>query len=84
MNDLQIEKELAEIKGELKKISKNTHGSVWRSFFTGTLSGLGSIVGVAIALSIIAWILNSVGVIPAFKNEVSRINQTLDLLQKNR
>jgi hypothetical protein len=82
MNEQEFQKEILEIKGELRKISKNTHTPVWRSFVTGTLSGLGSVVGVAIALTIIGWILNIVGVIPAFKAQVTHIEQTLDSLRK--
>ena len=84
MTEQDFQKEITEIKNELKGIRKNTHSPVWRSFVTGTLSGLGSIMGVAIALALIGFILNTVGVIPAFRNEVNRINQTLDQLRKTK
>ena len=72
------------INKNLAEINKKTGSSVWRSFLTGTLSGLGSVVGVAIALAVIGWILNVVGVIPAFRAQVSHVQTTLDQLQKNR
>ena len=81
MTEQEFQKEIAEIKGELRRISSNTHSPVWRSFVTGTLSGLGGIFGVAIALTLIGWILNTVGVIPAFKNDVTRVQQDLDSLR---
>jgi len=84
MNEQDFDKHILEIKGELQKITKNTHSSVWRSFVTGTLSGLGSVVGVAIALAIIAWILNTAGVIPAFRGEVTRINTFLDSVKNSK
>jgi len=84
MNEQEFQREILEIKGELQKIAKNTHSRVWKSFFTGMLSGLGSIVGVAIALAVVGWILNTIGVIPAFKSEVSRLNRVLDQYQQNR
>lgn len=84
MTEQEFQKEISEIKGELKAIRKNTYHPVWRSFINGTLSGLGSIFGVALALTIIGWILNTVGVIPAFRSEVARINQTLDQMRNTR
>jgi hypothetical protein len=46
------------------------------------ISGAGSVLGVAVALVVIGWVLNSVGVIPAFAHEAERINQVLDLIRK--
>ncbi len=82
MTEQEFQKEIQEIKGELKKISGNTKGNIWKSFITGTLSGLGGVVGVAIALTVLGWILNVVGVIPAFRTQVLHIEQTLDSLRK--
>ena len=84
INEQDFDKHILEIKGELGKISKNTSSSLWKSFFSGTLSGLGSVIGVAIALAAIAWVLNTIGVIPAFKTEVNKLNQTLDQIQQNK
>ena len=57
---------------------------LWRAFFTGFMSGLGSVIGVLVALAIAAYILNKIGVIPAFKSEVTRLNQMLDLIEKSK
>ncbi len=84
MTEQEFNKNLEEIKGELHRIGKNTHAPIWRSFLTGALSGLGSIIGVAVALAVVAWVLNTVGVIPAFKNEVAKINHTLDQIGQNK
>ena len=84
MTEEEFKKEILEIKGELKKISGNTRNPIWKSFATGTLSGLGSVIGVAIALAAIGWILNTVGIIPAFKTEVIKINQTLDQIRQSK
>ena len=84
MTEQEFDKRISDIQLELKKISSNTHSPVWRSFINGALSGLGSVIGVAIALTIIAWILNSVGVIPAFRAEVNKLNNTLDEIKQNK
>ncbi len=84
MDEQKLDKEAVEIKGELQKISRNTRNPVWRSFLTGIFHGLGSVIGAAIGLLIIGWILNSIGVIPAFKGEVTKLNQVLDQIQKNK
>lgn len=51
----------------------------WRSLIHGVMTGLGSIIGIIVALAVLGWILNIVGVIPAFQSET---NQWKDLLQK--
>lgn len=52
-------------------------GNRFTSLFNGVLSGFGSVIGAAIALAIIGWLLNAVGIIPAFKEEASRWQQLL-------
>lgn len=84
MMEQDLKQEIADIKSELKQISKNTHSGLWRSFLTGTVSGIGSIVGVAIALIIFGYILNAVGIIPAFRAQVHKWNGYLDYLMQNR
>ncbi len=84
MNEQDFEKQVQEISLQLKQINKNTHSPLWRSFLTGTLSGLGSVVGVAIALTIIGLTLNAIGFIPAFKQQANAWHQTLDNLRQNK
>jgi hypothetical protein len=82
MLDQDLKKQLDSINKNLSEINRKTGTSVWRAFLNGTMSGLGSVVGVAIALAVVGFILNAVGVIPAFRGEVNKINQTLDYLKK--
>jgi hypothetical protein len=84
MIDPDLNKQLDAINGTLLEIKKKTGSSHWRAFLNGTLSGLGSIIGVAIALVVIGYILNAIGVIPVFRGEVTRINQVLDQFQKTK
>ncbi|MCL5666385.1 MAG: DUF5665 domain-containing protein [Patescibacteria group bacterium] len=73
-----INRNLADIN---KKTSKN---GMWRAFFYGVLSGLGSVAGAAIALSIIIYILNAMGIIPAFRNQFNQIERLLEQFQNIR
>jgi len=84
MTEQEFQKEIGEIKGLLANISKHTHHPLWRSFANGMLSGIGSIFGVAIAIFLVGWILNTVGVIPAFQQQAGEWKQLLDNLQKVR
>lgn len=84
MTEDDFKKEITEIKAELKNISSHTHHPVWKSFFTGMLSGLGSVVGVTIAIAIIGWVLNTIGVIPAFRAQVTSWKGTIEKLIETR
>jgi hypothetical protein len=83
MMDPELKRQLDQINVTLIQINKKT-ANVWRSFLHGTMSGLGSIFGVAIALIIIGYILNALGVIPALRNQVGEWQRILDNLTKIR
>ena len=84
MTEQQFEKDIQEVKQHLSAIRKNTRSPIWKSFVTGTLSGLGGVVGVAIALALLGWILNIIGVIPAFQQQANSWHQTLDNLRSSK
>ncbi|MBI3231534.1 MAG: hypothetical protein HYZ51_00405 [Candidatus Doudnabacteria bacterium] len=83
-----------ELKTELDKINRSLVGifhkteSLWRAFVKGVLQGLGSILGVALAIVIIGWILNVMGVIPGFKEQAIKFQtmwqDTLEQVKKVR
>lgn len=66
-----------DLKEQLDKVNKNLEtvasrvGGTWQAFIKGLLSGLGSVVGVAIALFLIGWVLNTLGYIPAFREQAN-------------
>lgn len=59
---------LQKIQSELEAINKKTPGN-GMSFVRGILTGFGYVIGAGLAIIIIGWILNAVGVIPAFTRQ---------------
>lgn len=83
-----------ELKTELDKINRSLTGifhkteSLWRAFARGVLQGIGGILGVALAVATIGWILNVMGVIPGFREQAkewkSMWQETLEQVRKIR
>lgn len=84
MTEPEFKNAVEEIKTYLRTISTNTKPSVRRSFVDGMMRGIGSIFGVALAIALIGWILNTVGIIPAFRDQVNEWQQTLENLRGSR
>lgn len=83
MNEQDIQTKLQNIEKQLSSINSKTPGS-WAALFRGVITGFGSVVGVALAITIIGFMLNVLGVIPAFRNEVDSWKQILDQAQNYR
>lgn len=75
MNE-EIKRDVEEINENVEKILIKT-GGYWTSFFRGLLTGFGSVIGAFIALLIIGWVLNVVGIIPAFSRQADTWRQSL-------
>lgn len=84
MVDPELKTHLEKIDQKLTSINKGVNNPLWRSFVTGTLSGLGGILGVAVALAILGLILNAVGIIPGLKQQANSWHQTLNNLSKSK
>lgn len=69
MDTEKVDGDISEIKRHLARID-NALNSSWRSFLRGTFQGLGSILGAVVIIFVIGWLLNILGVIPAFKDYV--------------
>lgn len=79
----------SDLKRLLEEINQNLiflqrQGRVRNAFWRGVLSGMGSVVGVAIVLVLIGWVLNAVGVIPAFREQAQALRQTLEEIKRIR
>ncbi len=77
MIEPELKKHLENIEGELKGI-KHKIGSTGSVLWRGIVSGAGYVVGAALILVVIGWILNIVGVIPAFQKYANDFRQVLD------
>ena len=76
MTDNDFHEKLVEINDNVAKINHRIGGSgmaLWR----GILSGFGYVIGALVALIIIGWVLNVVGIIPAFRETVNSLKDNL-------
>lgn len=65
------DKRLEEINENLEGINRKL-GNIWFSFGKGLLTGLGSVLGAGLAIILIGWFLNVIGVIPALSNTATQ------------
>jgi hypothetical protein len=54
----------------------------WTSFVRGVFTGLGSVLGAALAITIIGWFLNVAGVIPALRTQSEQWRMLLEKTQE--
>lgn len=82
MLDQIKDKRLDELNQNLSGINKKL-GSMWFAFGKGLLYGLGSVLGAGIAIILIGWFLNVIGVIPALRDSADQwreaFQQTTDV-----
>jgi hypothetical protein len=77
MIDPELKKHLHDIEHEVVVLRK-AMTSLWLVFMRGLVNGAGYVVGAAIILTIIGWILNVVGVIPEFAQSVNEFRASID------
>lgn len=77
MLDPELTKHLGKIEKEITLLRQEMTGYSY-SFIRGLFSGAGYIIGAALILTIIGWILNIIGVIPAFTQGVSEFRESID------
>lgn len=66
----KIEKEIIVLRKEMT--------TLWPVFIRGVVNGAGYVVGAAIILTLIGWMLNIVGVIPAFTKGVNEFRASVE------
>ena len=78
MIDPELTAHLVSLEKKLDALNKrNRFGSY---FLGGLVSGVGYITGAAIVLVVVGWILNIVGVIPAFNSFVASFQHALNVI----
>ena len=70
MNNIS-EKEFREFNQNLQNLNYRLN-SPWLSLFKGLVTGFGSVLGAGIAIILIGWFLNVIGVIPAFQKQAEQ------------
>ena len=82
MLDNLKDKRLEELNQNLADINKKL-GNFWFAFGKGLLTGLGSVLGAGIAIILIGWFLNVIGVIPALSNSAQEWREAFQSTQQN-
>ena len=83
MNEQFDNNKLSQINENLTKIEKKL-GSYWTALFKGLLYGLGTVIGAAMAIILIGWFLNIIGVIPALKKTSDQWRSAIQQVQENK
>ena len=78
MIDPELKAHLTTIEQELLTI--NRRNSYRINFLGGLVSGIGYVTGAAIVLVVVGWILNVIGVIPAFNAAVASFQHALNTI----
>jgi hypothetical protein len=77
MIDPELKSHLEKIEDELLHTRRISTG-IWHTLWRGCFYGAGYIIGAVIIIVIAGWILNIIGVIPAFSLEVSDFQKALE------
>ena len=79
MIDPELKTQLDQINQNLTELKKKTGPtSVWRSFFSGMMSALGYVVGIALVVMLLVWILQKTGLLPAFEQQVQSFTELVN------
>ncbi len=82
MLDPELKEYLKSINASIDKLNK---GNGWfRSMSHGLFTGFGYVLGFVIAIVVLGWILNIIGVIPAFRKEVEDWRKLLQQTQQQK
>ena len=77
MIDSELKEHLEKIEDELVKMRRRTTG-VHHALLRGIVYGAGYVIGAVLIIIIVGWILNVIGVIPAFSHQVQIFQTALE------
>lgn len=81
MIDPELTTHLERIEQELTAFRKESNG-LSANLLRGIAHGAGYVVGAALIITVIGWILNIVGIIPAFGDQISELRSMLESISK--
>jgi hypothetical protein len=82
MENNNLNHQVEHVNEQLELIRKQI-GTGWTALWKGMLYGLGSVIGAAVAVIIIGWFLNVIGVIPAFQRQADLWRQAFQQTQRS-
>lgn len=80
MNEQFDSNSIKQINENLVKVNQRL-GSYWSALLKGLLYGLGTVIGAGLALILIGWFLNVIGVIPGVKQVAEQWRTTIQQTQ---
>ena len=81
MIDPELKSHLEKLEGELAHMRKASTG-ISRTLLRGVIYGAGYVIGAVLIIVIVGWILNIIGVIPAFSHQVANFQAALESIGK--
>ena len=82
MLDPELKEYLKTINANIEQVNKGNNW--WKALSNGLFTGFGYVLGFVIALVVLGWVLNIVGIIPAFKKEVDDWRRLLQQTQQQK
>ncbi len=82
MIDPELKQQLEAINTNLFEFKTKKGPGIWRAFFNGMFGALGYVVGIAIIVVALAWILNKIGVLPAFQQQMQNFSDVINAAKK--
>jgi hypothetical protein len=77
MIDPELEKDLEKIDAKLSHMDQVASGT-WRNLWRGIVYGAGYVIGAIVIIVVVGWILDVVGIIPIFNNQVAEFRMALE------
>jgi hypothetical protein len=78
MIDPDLKTQLDIVNANLIALKNKKSGGVWRAFFNGIFGALGYVVGLAIVIVILGWILQRTGQLPAFEAQLQNFSDLVN------
>src|SRR4051812_31542371 len=82
MIDPDLKVQLEQINQNLVAIEKKKGAGIWRSFFNGMFNALGYMVGLAIVVVIVGWILQKTGILKGVSDQVKSFMEIMNSAKK--